>query len=164
MARYSKILVALDNGETRLAVARRALSIAHNNEAEVLIVHVIDSTELEQARIEIMDDIIATGQEAVERDLDRQLKRAANDTCIKSVTVEVRAGCIIDTLEDAVERYNPDLIVCGVRGLSGIKYAFLGSVSTHLTRHAPCDVLVVRPESIEDIDEAEYENTEAESE
>ena len=164
MARYSKILVALDDGATRLAVARRALSIAHDNEAEVLLLHIIDATELEQARIEIMDDIIATGKAAVERDLDRQLKRASNDECIKSVEVEVRVGRITDTLDDTMERYEPDLVICGVRGLSGIKYAFVGSVSTHLIRNAPCDVLVVRPESLDDIDEAEYESTEADEE
>ena len=39
MARYKKILAALDGGETRLAVARRALSLAHDNEADVLFVH-----------------------------------------------------------------------------------------------------------------------------
>ena len=29
-----------------------------------------------------------------------------------------------------------DLVVCGVRGLSGVKYALVGSVSTHLIRHS----------------------------
>ena len=48
-------------------------------------------------------------------------------------------------------------MICGVRGLSGIKYAFVGSVSTFLVRHMECDVLVVRPEAIEEIDEADYE-------
>ena len=52
---------------------------------------------------------------------------------------------------------NPDLVICGVRGLSNIKYAFVGSTSTFLVRHMECDVLVVRPEAIEEIDESEYE-------
>jgi len=43
-----------------------------------------------------------------------------------------------------------------VRGLSSIKYAFVGSVSTYLIRHCECDVLVVRPEAIEDIPYDEY--------
>jgi nucleotide-binding universal stress UspA family protein len=36
--------------------------------------------------------------------------------------------------------------------LSNIKYAFVGSVSTHLIRSVKCDVLVVRPESLSDDD------------
>ena len=43
-----------------------------------------------------------------------------------------------------------------MRGLSNIKYAFVGSVSTHLVHNMACDVLVVHPESIEDIPEDEY--------
>jgi nucleotide-binding universal stress UspA family protein len=42
------------------------------------------------------------------------------------------------------------LVICGVRGLSNIKYAFVGSVSTSLIRNVNCDVLVVRPETLEE--------------
>jgi nucleotide-binding universal stress UspA family protein len=38
----------------------------------------------------------------------------------------------------------PDLVICGARGLSSIKYAILGSISTFLTRSTTCDVLVVK--------------------
>jgi nucleotide-binding universal stress UspA family protein len=37
-----------------------------------------------------------------------------------------------------------DLIVVGTRGLSTVQRALLGSVSTKVVHHAPCDVLVVR--------------------
>jgi nucleotide-binding universal stress UspA family protein len=38
-----------------------------------------------------------------------------------------------------------DLIVVGHRGLSPVKAFLLGSVSTRIVSHAPCSVLVVRP-------------------
>ena len=38
----------------------------------------------------------------------------------------------------------PDLVICGARGLSSIKYAIMGSISTFLTRSAPCDTLVIK--------------------
>ena len=67
--------------------------------------------------------------------------------------MQVRAGRVAETLVEAlIEPFEPELIVCGVRGLSNIKYAFVGSVSTHLIRSVNCDVLVVRPESIEEPD------------
>ena len=43
-----------------------------------------------------------------------------------------------------IDQVKPDVIVCGARGLSPIKYALLGSISTFLLRSAPCDILVVK--------------------
>ena len=57
----------------------------------------------------------------------------------------MRAGRITDTLaKQLVEPLDPDLVICGERGLSNIKYVFVGSVSTFLIRNMRCDVLVVK--------------------
>ena len=156
MARYNKIFAALDGGDTQLAVARRALSIAHDNNAEVLFAHVIESGELEMGGVNT-GEIADKSRQAIEEALERQLTRAMHDECVPTVTVDVKAGRITDTLDEMAKEFNPDLVICGVRGLSNIKYAFVGSVSTHLIHQMDCDVLVVRPEAIEDIDEADYE-------
>ena len=156
MARYNKIFAALDGGGTQLAVARRTLSIAHDNQAEVLFAHVIDSADLEMARVDI-DEYVVKSKGAIESALERQLARAMHDERISSVEVKVSAGRVDDLLADMAEEFNPDLVICGVRGLSNIKYAFVGSTSTFLIRNMKCDVLVVRPEALEDSDEAEYE-------
>ena len=46
-------------------------------------------------------------------------------------------------MEEA-EESDADLIIIGTRGLSVAKRMLLGSVSTNVVHHAPCDVLVVR--------------------
>ena len=52
---------------------------------------------------------------------------------------------ITDTLQkQLIEPTEPDLVICGERGLSNIKYVFVGSVSTYLIRNVRCDVLVVK--------------------
>ena len=57
----------------------------------------------------------------------------------------MRAGRITDTLsQQLIEPSDPDLVICGERGLSNIKYVFVGSVSTYLIRNIRCDVLVVK--------------------
>ena len=152
MARYNRIFAALDGGQTQEAVTRRALSIAHDNNAEVVLGHVIDSVPYEANGIDfaaLMED----GLQRIEEALEPYLTRARNDECIPSVDVQVRAGRVSETLVEAlIEPFEPDLVICGVRGLSTIKYAFVGSVSTHLIRSVKCDVLVVRPESLSDDD------------
>ena len=42
-------------------------------------------------------------------------------------------------------RDGTDLVVVGHRGISGVTRVFLGSVSEHVTTHAPCSVIVARP-------------------
>ena len=159
MARYNKIFAALDGGDTQLAVARRALSIAHDNNAEVLFVHAIETiAERNWKNDEEVAEAFEKVRLGIEESLDKQLSRARRDDCIPSVTVEVKPGRVETALENAAKKAGADLVVCGVRGLSSVKYAFVGSVSTHLIRHMDCDVLVVHPEAIEDIDEAEYES------
>ncbi len=150
MARYNRIFAALDGGSTQEAVARRALSIAHDNNAEVLFGHVIDSVPYEANGIDF-GALAEEGLERIKTELKVYLDRAQADEAIPSVEVEVRAGRVAETLiEDLINPFNPDLVICGVRGYSNIKYAFVGSVSTSLIRNVSCDVLVVRPETLDE--------------
>ena len=150
MAKYNTIFAALDGAATQEAVARRALSIAHDNNANVIFGHVIDSIPYEANGIDFAA-LIDDGHNRIEEELKKYFTRARNDECIPSIDLQVRAGRVAETLIDSlIEPNNPDLVICGVRGLSNIKYAFVGSVSTHLIRNAKCDVLVVRPETLEE--------------
>ena len=156
MASYNKILAALDGAATQEAVIRRTFSIAHDNNAEVLLAHVIDSTLFETGGVR-GEEIAKSNRDAIEKELARYLNRAKNDPHIPNVDIKVTVGNIAESLvNDIAKDYDPDLVICGVRGLSSIKYAFVGSVSTYLIRHMKCDVLVVRPEVIEEVDYTEY--------
>ncbi len=156
MARYNRIFAALDGGDTQEAVIRRAFSIAHDNDAEVVLGHVIDSALFETGGVR-GDQIAEANKEAIKKELALFLTRAEQDEHVPSVDIQVRVGRIGETLvHDLIEGCNPDLVICGVRGLSSVKYAFVGSVSTYVIRHSKCDVLVVRPEAIEEIPNDEY--------
>jgi nucleotide-binding universal stress UspA family protein len=53
-------------------------------------------------------------------------------------------GSPADVIVDEAEDNGADLIVVGTRGLHAGRRLLLGSVSTKVVHHAPCDVLVVR--------------------
>lgn len=53
-------------------------------------------------------------------------------------------GSPAEVIVQEAEGSGADLIVVGTRGLHATKRLFIGSVSTYVVHHAPCDVLVVR--------------------
>jgi nucleotide-binding universal stress UspA family protein len=61
----------------------------------------------------------------------------------KAVYVEGH-GNPADVIVQEAEDSGADLIVVGTRGLNAAQRVFMGSVSTNVVHHAPCDVLVVR--------------------
>ena len=65
----------------------------------------------------------------------------------KGLTIDstVIEGDPRDGLLDAARKSGADLLVVGSHGRSGLSKWFMGSVSSHVVAHAPCNVLVVRP-------------------
>ena len=142
--KYTKIFAALDGASTQQAVAERAIALAADNEAALVFGHVIDSVPYEASGVDF-EALCVEGKKRIEGELAELFDAARADDDIPSVELIVRAGRINDTLEhQLIEPVEPDLIVCGERGLSNIKYAFVGSVSTFLIRNMRCDVLVVK--------------------
>jgi nucleotide-binding universal stress UspA family protein len=48
---------------------------------------------------------------------------------------------------NAAKEWPADVIVIGSHGRAGVTRVLLGSVAEAVMRHAPCPVLVVRPEA-----------------
>lgn len=141
---YSKVFVSLDGTEQQDFVLARAIKVAANNGAKLYIGHVIDSTALESAGSYPVD-LINGLEEAFRNSIADQVEEAQANPDIAGVEIIVRAGRIRETLKDEMlDVIKPDLVMCGARGLSSIKYALLGSISTFLLRSTECDILVVK--------------------
>ncbi|MEU8520772.1 universal stress protein [Streptomyces sp. NPDC048577] len=76
--------------------------------------------------------------------LDESLERALAPDVTASVTRTVVGGNPSQALID--QSRGASLLVVGDRGHSGFAAAVLGSVSTNVSQHAPCPVVVVRGE------------------
>lgn len=141
---YKRVFAALDGQKTQEEVARKAVQLASENHAELLFGHVVDAVPTEASAVDF-SELCGEHEQKLEADLADILKAAREDPNISSVDLKVLAGAIIDTLDKRmIKPFDPDLVICGERGLSNIKYAFVGSVSTHLIRSLRCDVLVVK--------------------
>ena len=141
---YKRIFAALDGAKTREMVAERAIELAASEHADLLFGHVVDSVPYEAAGTDFAA-LAMDMKEKLEDSLGDMLEAARNNPDIPSVGVVVKAGRITETLnEELIQPFDPDLVICGERGLSNIKYVFVGSVSTYLIRNLRCDVLVVK--------------------
>ncbi|MCG6498285.1 universal stress protein [Kitasatospora sp. A2-31] len=74
--------------------------------------------------------------------LSETVRRVAGDDAGVPISEAVVPGNAAKALLDAAK--GAALVVVGSRGLGGFTGALLGSVSRHLTEHAPCPVVVVR--------------------
>lgn len=143
-SKYRKVFVSLDGSEAQQEVLAHAIGIADRNGAELYVGHVIDSTPM-QAAGTYPATLIPSLEKAWKDSIAQDIEEAQQRQNIGKITVSVRAGRIRETLLDEfIEEIQPDLVICGARGLSNIKYAILGSISTFLVRSCPCDVLIVK--------------------
>lgn len=141
---YERVFVALDGSDKQGRVLARAIQVAQSDGAELYVGYVVDTTALEDAAVspaELADALERAFRESVADDL----ARAEASGALKRVEIIVGRGRIRETLQDdMLDVVHPDLVVCGARGLSSIKYAILGSISTFLARTTDCDTLIVK--------------------
>ena len=95
---YSKVFVALDGTEQQDFVLARAIKVAANNKAKLIIGHVIDSTALESAGSYPID-LVNGLEEAFKNSIEKQVEEAKANPDIPEVEVIIRAGRIRETLK-----------------------------------------------------------------
>ena len=81
-------------------------------------------------------------QERVKKAAEEIVKEAASRHGNQQVTVRSISGVPADELIKASE--NADLLVVGARGAGGFARLSMGSVSSQVTHHAHCPVVIVR--------------------
>ncbi|WP_413308283.1 universal stress protein [Bacillus sp. 1P10SD] len=143
--KYQNILVAIDGSKEADWALRKGIEIAKRNDAALLLVHVIDTRSF--ALIEAYDTFIGERAEKLAKDMLDNYQKQAFDAGVKEVQYEIEFGSPkVRIPRDVAKKHNVDLIICGATGMNVVERFFIGSVSEHITRYAPCDVLVVRTE------------------
>jgi nucleotide-binding universal stress UspA family protein len=151
------IVVGTDGSEPAAEAVRQAIDLASREGARLHLVTAYHHQQiLPETTIGTNDPkgVIDTGRtegphiETVNlREVaESVLKRAARDALSKGVEVETHArkGQPAEVIIDVANQEHADLIVVGSRGLTGIKRYLLGSVSSKVSEHAPCNVMIVR--------------------
>ena len=132
------IVVGYDGSDCAKRALERATGLCGNGE----VLHVVAASHLTpqvKGAVTFADPIEA---EDCRRALD-EAGTMLRERGIASKLIEAR-GDPAKLLVSAAKAANADLIVVGTHGRSSVGRSLLGSVSTSVVHHAPCDVLVVR--------------------
>ena len=140
---YKKILVGIDGSVESAHAFDKAVAVAIRNDAELLLVNVIDLRAFQS--ISTYDTMVA---DDTKRGADQLIAdfadeaRAAGVTRIKTIvefgSPKVMMATTIPTEEQV------DLVMIGATGLSYIERLFIGSVAQYIVTHAKCDTLIIR--------------------
>lgn len=141
--KYQNIVVAVDGSEAAEKSFKKAVDIAKRNDARLIIAHVIDSRTF--ATAEAYDRTLSDRAEEYAKELlDTYIETARNEGLTDLVRCIEYGSPKVKVPRDIAENFKADLIVCGATGMNAVERFLIGSVSESITRHAICDVLVIR--------------------
>ena len=149
-----RILIAIDESKYREKIIRYGLTLAKSLGADVVAVHVIDRSSLTS-----LSDLggllgyyeggnIAYYEEELRKHAKELLDEA--DILAKKEGIKINTEVIMNASSTAegiinyASSTNVDLIVIGIKGMTGAKKFLMGSVTNKVASHAHCSVLAVR--------------------
>jgi len=147
-SQISRILVAFDGSKDATKAVTMACSLAKKYGSSVTIAYVYSLEAFAYAGaapvpipdFQPLEDAARAKGKAI---LDQGVN-TAKDAGVDASERLIEAPSIVQALLECAEKEKADLIVVGTRGVSGFKKLIMGSVSSGLTSHAICPVLVVR--------------------
>lgn len=156
---FHKILVAIDHSQQSPIVFDQALHLAKQENAQLMVFHVVNI----QAQGE-MPPMLGTGvglelaagktlQEMQNQSFQAEIQaikkefhtyRHKAETQFVETEFKYDVGSPEALICQVASEWKADLIVLGRRGRRGLTEILLGSVSSYVTHHATCSVLVVQ--------------------
>ena len=131
------IVVGYDGSPQARRALERAADLANGNPVTVVAAVPLISTSPQGPVVNLEPDRLAreqalreAGALLAERNAQSQLVEGFGDAA--------------DVIVREAKQQGADLVVVGSRGVHGAERVLLGSVSSKVVTHAPCDVLVVR--------------------
>lgn len=140
---YTNIVTAVDGSKASEKAFNKALEIAKENNAKLIIAHIVDTRTF--ATAEVYDKSLAERAEKYARDLLNEYIENAKEAGVENIELALKYGAPKAVItKEVIPEYNADLIIVGATGLNAVERFLIGSVSESVARYAKCDVLIVR--------------------
>lgn len=143
LQQYQRIMVAVDGSAEAELAFKKAVNVAKRNNAEILLVHVIDTRAFQT--VSTFDGMLAEQATEMAKQTLQDYEESARKNEVTSIKTVIEYGSPKPIIAKQLpEEHKIDLIMLGATGLNAVERLFIGSVSEYVIRNAPCDVLVVR--------------------
>jgi len=142
----TKILIPVDGSDSSICAAEYGINVAKTLGARIMVVYVIDTVVLEEAR----SFFKASEHEDVERKLEQVGREYINYVLCLAEKEGVKATSLIakgepfEQIVQLAKESNVDLIVMGTHGRKGPDRILIGSVAERVIEYSLCPVLVVK--------------------
>lgn len=144
---YKTILVGVDGSVQGSLAYKEAIEVAKRNNSRVIVAHVIENKAYTMMGYSSLNDVLLDQETENAKELLEDCKDYANGVDFTQIEYVVTYGSAKEVMcQDLPKKYAVDLIMVGQSGLNAVERFMIGSVSSSIIRHAPCDVLIVHPE------------------
>ena len=141
---YRRVLIAIDFSTAGKQVLARGLEIASNNQADILLLHVVEYLPpLDFGYEPIIVPDWHSNEDVILTQAQESLLQIATEHGLKPDCINVQTGTPKIEIIRYAEDQQADLIVIGSHGRHGLQ-RLLGSTVTPVLHNAKCDVLAVK--------------------
>jgi len=139
MKQINQILVAIDRSVMAAEALRRAISIAKEKDAQLIVMHVIEPSFIESPFVHTTDD------DEVKKQIIEQIDQLNSEADLKYILF-VKSGSAAASITLKVEKTNADLLIIGTHGKNDIDSSHFGSTTLKLIQNTHIPVLIVKNE------------------
>jgi len=134
------ILVAIDYSAMAQEALKRAINIAKDKNAQLIVMHVIEPPFIESPFLKLVD------KDEIKRELENNIDELNAETNVKYILF-VESGLAVDIIARKVETTKTDLLVIGTHGKDDIRSNYFGSTTLKLVQKTHIPVLIVKNEA-----------------
>lgn len=137
---FSSILVCYDGSKYSDKALRQACDLAKRYGASLTVIHIIEKTK--------KSDVLAGSEytKILRRYAKSSMEKAqkiAKDNDVEP-TMVTKEGNVAKEIVQFAKSSKTDLVVVGSKGLGAVLQFLLGSVSSNISNHSMCSVLIVK--------------------
>lgn len=145
---YTSILVGTDGSNQAKLAFEKAIAVVRRNHSKVVVAHIIENKMYGGTMsFSTFTPDLVQGESDQARQLLSDYEEYAKELGYDNIETVLEFGSPkVMMSKELPERYHTDLIMVGQSGLNAVERLVMGSVSDHIIRTAPCDVLIVRPD------------------